>query len=123
MRRGGREIESVAATTPGTLEFIPNQPAQHHRMLDGNDMLIAYGPQNRIESFHANDVSTHTDPTAEERKRKRVPSITTEPRNAGALRPQDQPHGANRAERRFHLRGRRPQGAGGQGHRSTAAPM
>ena len=77
MRDGGREIASVAATTPGTLEFIPNQPAQHHRILNGNDMLIAYGPQNRIESFHAKDVRTQTDPTAEELKRKRVPSITT----------------------------------------------
>ena len=77
MRDGGREIASVAATTPGTLEFIPNQPAQHHRVLNGDDMFIAYGPQNRIESFRANNVRTKTDPTAEELKRKRVPSLTT----------------------------------------------
>jgi lipopolysaccharide export system protein LptA len=77
MRDGGREIASVAATTPGTLEFLPNQPTQHHRVLNGNDMVIAYGPQNRIESFRANHVRTKTDPTAEELKRKRVPSITT----------------------------------------------
>jgi lipopolysaccharide export system protein LptA len=77
MREGGREIASVAATTPGTLEFLPNQPSQHHRTLTGNDMFIAYGPQNRIESFRANNVRTQTDPTAAELKNKRAPGITT----------------------------------------------
>jgi lipopolysaccharide export system protein LptA len=77
MREGGREISSVTAWTPGVLEFIPNQPSQHHRVLNGNHMVILYGPQNRIESFHATEVRTQTDPTAEEAKRKRAPRITT----------------------------------------------
>jgi lipopolysaccharide export system protein LptA len=49
---------------------------QHHRVLDGQDIAITYGPQNRIESFHALNVKTQTDPNAEEKKRNRAQSIT-----------------------------------------------
>ena len=77
MRPGGREMESVVTKAPGTLEFLPNQPAQHHRLLDGKDFVIAYGPGNRLESFRANNVKTRTEPTAEERRRNRPASTTT----------------------------------------------
>lgn len=61
---------------PGRLEFLPNLPAQHHRTLDGKDMVIAYGPQNRIDTFRAQDVKTQTDPTAEERRRNEAVTLT-----------------------------------------------
>jgi lipopolysaccharide export system protein LptA len=77
MRPGGREMESVVTKAPGTLEFLPNLPAQHHRLLDGQDFVIAYGPENRLDNFRAANVKTHTDPTAEERKRNRPASTTT----------------------------------------------
>jgi lipopolysaccharide export system protein LptA len=77
MRPGGREIETVVTRTPGVLEFLPNLPTQRHRTLNGNDLVIAYGPQNRIQSFRAGAVTTRTDPTAEERQRNRTFSITT----------------------------------------------
>jgi lipopolysaccharide export system protein LptA len=77
MRPGGREIETVVTHAPGVLEFLPNQPADHHRTLNGNDLVIGYGPQNRIQSFRARDVTTRTEPTADERKRNRALSITT----------------------------------------------
>jgi lipopolysaccharide export system protein LptA len=77
MRPGGREIASVATKAAGNLEFVPNLPVQHHRTLEGKDMVIAYGPQNRIDTFAAKDVKTTTDPTAEERKRNRAVSKTT----------------------------------------------
>jgi lipopolysaccharide export system protein LptA len=77
MRPGGREIESVVTKAPGTLEFLPNLPAQHHRLLDGQDFVIAYGPGNRLDNFRAVNVKTHTDPTADERKKNRPPSTTT----------------------------------------------
>jgi lipopolysaccharide export system protein LptA len=70
-------MESVVTKAPGTLEFLPNQPAQHHRLLDGKDFVIAYGPGNRLESFRANNVKTRTEPTAEERRRNRPASTTT----------------------------------------------
>jgi lipopolysaccharide export system protein LptA len=79
MRPDGREIESVVTRAPGTLEFLPNQPTQHHRVLNGRDMVIAYGAQNRVESFRAADAHTQTDPTADDvlHKRNRAVSQTS----------------------------------------------
>ena len=76
MRAGGREIAALVTHAPGKVEFIPNLPAQHHRTLDGNDLVIAYGAQNRIESFRAQNAKTLTDPTADERKRNVAQSAT-----------------------------------------------
>jgi len=76
MREGGRDMETVVTHAPGTLEFLPNLPAQHHRTLDGNDMVIAYAPQNRIESFHTTGARTRTDPTDEEKKRNQAVTLT-----------------------------------------------
>jgi lipopolysaccharide export system protein LptA len=77
MRTGGKEVESVEVPTAGTLEFVPNRPADRHRILTGSHMWIAYGPDNRIQSFRTVDATTQTDPTAEERARKREPSKTS----------------------------------------------
>ena len=77
MRPGGKDIESVAALAPGTLEFLPNVPAQHHRILTGNNMRITYGAENRIDTFRATDVRTLTAPTAEERKHNHEQSRTS----------------------------------------------
>ncbi len=76
MRAGGREMESLVTRGPGTLEFFPNAPSQRHRTLDGNNLAIAYGPRNAIESFRATDAKTQTDPTEDERKRNRALAIT-----------------------------------------------
>jgi lipopolysaccharide export system protein LptA len=77
MKPGGREMQNVVTKAPGTLEFLPNLPSQHHRMLDGSDFVIAYGAENRLDSFRAVNVKTRTDPTADERRRNRPPSSTT----------------------------------------------
>ena len=76
MRPGGHDIQIVTAPGDGTLEFNPNQPAQHHRILEGKNFAISYAPQNRIEGFRASNARTHTDPTEAERKRNRVASTT-----------------------------------------------
>ena len=76
MRDGGKEIDNVATHAPGTLEFIPNAPVERRRTLNGNDIAIAYGPENRIESFRATSVKTQTDPNEEERKRNRQRAFT-----------------------------------------------
>jgi lipopolysaccharide export system protein LptA len=77
MRPGGREIESlVTGDVPGRLEFMPNTPVQRYRTLDGRDFAIAYGPQNRVDSFRARDVTTRTEPNADEKKRNRGVSTT-----------------------------------------------
>jgi lipopolysaccharide export system protein LptA len=77
MRPGGHEMASVVTHAPGTVEFLPNLPVQHHRLLSGNDMQIAYGAQNRVDSFHATNAKTQTDPNAEEKKRNRSLSTTS----------------------------------------------
>jgi lipopolysaccharide export system protein LptA len=77
MRPDGKEIEGVTTQSPGTLEFLPNRPAQRRRLLTGERMWIAYGPQNHIQSFRAEQATTLTEPTAEERARKKAPSKTS----------------------------------------------
>jgi lipopolysaccharide export system protein LptA len=77
MRPGGQEIEAVEIPQPGTLEFIPNRPADRHRTLTGSQMWITYGDENRIQKFRTVDAVTHTEPNAEELKRKHVPSQTS----------------------------------------------
>jgi lipopolysaccharide export system protein LptA len=69
MQPGGKDIQTVSAPGAGTLEFLPNLPVQHHRNVVGKDFLIAYGPQNHLDSFHAKDVTTATDPSEDERRR------------------------------------------------------
>lgn len=62
MRKGGKELEEVATHVPSTLELVPNQPTQHHRVLHGAEMTILYGQQNQIQSFRSTKVTTDTDP-------------------------------------------------------------
>jgi lipopolysaccharide export system protein LptA len=76
MRPGGKEIASVVTNAPGRLEFLPNQPIQRHRTLDGKDFVINYGAQNRLDSFRAHDVKTQTDPNAEDKRHNRASSST-----------------------------------------------
>lgn len=62
MRKGGKELEEVASRVPTSLELVPNEPTQHHRMLHGAEMTILYGPQNQIQSLASTKVTTDTDP-------------------------------------------------------------
>ena len=87
MRPGGKDLENVIARNPGTLEFLPNAPLQHHRILSGKNMVIAYGAQNRIDTFHANDVKTQTDPNEEEKKKARAVSVTASHEIAARFEP------------------------------------
>jgi len=76
MRDGGREVESVETEAPGTLDFLPNQPAQHQRRLEADHMAMTYGPNNELESFRATKIRTETQPNAEERAKKQPVSKT-----------------------------------------------
>lgn len=77
MRPGGHEMENVVTHAAGTLEFVPNRPVQRHRILTGNEMQIAYGPQNRVDTFHTTNAKTQTEPNVEEKKRNHATSITS----------------------------------------------
>jgi len=71
MQPGGKDLERVTTHAPGTLEFIPNQIARHRRVLKASQMDIAYGAKNEIQSFHAVNASTETQPSEDDRKKKK----------------------------------------------------
>ena len=75
MKPGGKELERVETQTAGTLEFLPNQPSRHRRLLKADRMTINYGEKNEIQSFHTDFVftpaATETYPSDEERAKKK----------------------------------------------------
>jgi lipopolysaccharide export system protein LptA len=71
MKPGGRDLDRVVTHSPGTLEFVPNQIARHRRVLKSTDMDIRYGAKSEIQSFHANNATTETYPSEEDRKKKK----------------------------------------------------
>ena len=69
MRPGGRDIESMRTDTAGQLEFKPNRPGSVHRTLDAENIQIAYGEANSIESFRGTHARTRTDKPASGEKK------------------------------------------------------
>jgi lipopolysaccharide export system protein LptA len=61
MRAGGKEMDSAETAGPGTLDLVPNHPGQPKRFLKGDQIWIAYGAENKIQSFRSTNVSTRTD--------------------------------------------------------------
>jgi lipopolysaccharide export system protein LptA len=61
MKPGGREIDNVETAGPGTLDFLPNRPGQPKRWMKGDRIWIAYGADNRIQSFRSINVATRTE--------------------------------------------------------------
>ena len=60
MREGGDEIDKVETQSAGTLEFIPNRPGDRFRRVEGERFYIAYGEQNKIQTFRSVIVKTRT---------------------------------------------------------------
>lgn len=87
MRPGGRELDNLETHAPGTLEFLPNRAGQRHRTFTGDHMWISYGAQNRIQSFRSVNCRTESDPTPEERARKRPQTITVSQNASAAFDP------------------------------------
>ena len=72
MRPGGKDLSRITTNSPGTLEFVPNQIVRHRRLLKASQMDVNYGDKNEIQSFHALNASTETDPSEDERKRNKT---------------------------------------------------
>jgi lipopolysaccharide export system protein LptA len=72
MKPGGKDLSRVTTNAAGTLEFVPNQASRHRRLLKADQMDVAYGDKNEVQSFHAVNASTETYPSEEERKRKKT---------------------------------------------------
>lgn len=73
MRPGGKEIERVETDGPGKLEFMPNQPDQPKRSMQGDRIWVAYGKDNRIQSVRSVNASTLTERPA---KAPKMPTVT-----------------------------------------------
>jgi lipopolysaccharide export system protein LptA len=69
MRPGGKDLDKVLTQAPSSLEFLPNEPDQHRRVLNGDKMTIVYGKQNTIQSFTTSKVTTETYASQVERER------------------------------------------------------
>lgn len=61
MKPGGKEIDRVETDGPGKLEFLPNQPDQPKRSMQGDRIWVAYGKENRIQSVRSINASTITE--------------------------------------------------------------
>ena len=61
MRADGQEIDNVVTDGPGTVDFLPNRAGQPKRWMKGDRIWIAYGAENRIQSFRAVNAFTRTD--------------------------------------------------------------
>ncbi len=76
MKNAGRDIDNVETAGAGTIDFLPNRPGQPKRFLKGDKIWIAYGDENRIQSFRSTNVSTRTDKPQQQGKPKPEPSFT-----------------------------------------------
>lgn len=74
MKPDGKDLEHVSTLGPGTMEFFPNQPARSRRLVKSDRMLVRYGANNEIQSFHADAASTETHPSQEEVTLKKKPA-------------------------------------------------
>jgi lipopolysaccharide export system protein LptA len=77
MRPDGKELDRIATLAPGTMEFVPNQAARSRRLVRSDRMLVHYGVDNKIQSFHADTAFTETHPSKDEiaKKKKTVTDI------------------------------------------------
>ncbi len=77
MRPGGQEIDNVETAAAGSLEFVPSQPGQPHRWMNGDRIWITYGADNQIQTFKSVNVSTRTEkPKAANAKENPPPALT-----------------------------------------------
>ena len=61
MRAGGKDIDTVETDGAGTVDFLPNRAGQPKRFMQGDRIWIAYGADNRIQSFRSINSSTRTE--------------------------------------------------------------
>jgi lipopolysaccharide export system protein LptA len=76
MKPGGKDIDAVETAGPGTLDFLPNRAGQPKRWMKGDRIWIAYGTENRIQSFKSINVSTRTDKPPQPNQPNPPPALT-----------------------------------------------
>jgi lipopolysaccharide export system protein LptA len=73
---GGEQIQTIETHTPGTVEFLPNQPEQRRRQIDGERLWIHFAEDNRIQTFRAIQVVTQSEPPATDKRQAAAPTLT-----------------------------------------------
>jgi lipopolysaccharide export system protein LptA len=76
MKNAGRDLDKVETDGAGTLDFLPNRVGRPKRWMKGDKIWIAYGDENRIQSFRSINASTRTDKPAEPGKPDPPPAFT-----------------------------------------------
>lgn len=71
MQPDGKNMDRISTLAPGTMEFLPNQAARSRRLVKSDRMLVRYGANNKIQSYHADAASTETYPSKEEIAKKK----------------------------------------------------
>jgi len=71
MKPDGKELDHISTLAPGTMEFLPNQATRSRRLVKSDRMLVHYGANNEIQSFHADTASTETHPSKDEIAKKK----------------------------------------------------
>jgi lipopolysaccharide export system protein LptA len=74
MKPDGKDLDHVSTLGPGTMEFFPNQPTRSRRLVKSDRMLVRYGANNEVQSFHADTAATETHPSQDEVARKKKPA-------------------------------------------------
>jgi len=74
MKPDGKQLDRVSSLAPGTMEFLPNQATRSRRLVKSDHMLVHYGANNFVQSFHADTASTQTYPSKDEIARKKKPA-------------------------------------------------
>jgi lipopolysaccharide export system protein LptA len=77
MQPGGKDIASAETDGAATLDFLPQRPDQPKRQLKGDRVWIAYGAQNRMESFGSTNVTTRTEKPPTPKQPAPPPAITS----------------------------------------------
>ena len=72
LRPGGQELELVETLSPGTLDFLPNEPTAPKRRLEAERMTMTYAARNVLVSFRAVNARTVT-----EKPKAKSPAITS----------------------------------------------
>jgi lipopolysaccharide export system protein LptA len=73
MKPDGKQLDRVSTLGPGTMEFLPNQRARSRRLVKSEHMLVRYGANNEVDSFHADAASTETHPSEDDVAKKKKP--------------------------------------------------
>ena len=71
MKPDGKELDRISTLAPGTMEFLPNQATRSRRLVKSDRMLVHYGANNQIQSFHADTAATETHPSKDEIAKKK----------------------------------------------------